>query len=161
MRRVCARYFAGAQRRVGFRCASSASAGPEPSTLDFFRQVVGDANVLVGADELQKYNVDWLGIFHGSAKAVVRPRTTQEIAEVLKHCNDERIGVVPLGGNTGLVGGGVARDAGEIVLSLDRMKGVLSFDEESAIVVCEAGCVLADADNFLKEAGFTMPIDLA
>ena len=161
MIRACVRRFAGTHRGSGSRAASSATAGPDPSTLDFFRQVVGDSNVLVRADELQKYNVDWLGIFHGGAKAVVRPRTTLETASILKHCNDARIGVVPLGGNTGLVGGGVARDAGEIVLSLERMKDVLSFDEESAVVVCEAGCVLADADSFLKAAGFTMPIDLA
>ena len=86
--------------------------------------------------------------------------TTNHNKQVLKHCNEHKIGVVPLGGNTGLVGGGVARDASEVILCLDRMNQIVSFDAESAVFVCEAGCILEEADKYLNGLGFTMPIDL-
>ena len=117
--------------------------------------------VAAGGDDLSAYNLDWLKIFNGEARAVLRPRTTAEVAALLAHCDEQLIGVVPVGGKTGLVGGGIARNGSEIVLSLERMRDVVSFHDESAVLVCEAGCVLQDADEFLRQRGFTMPIDLA
>ncbi len=55
----------------------------------------------------------------------------------------------------------MARSGSEVVLSLERMRDIVSFHDESAVLVCEAGVVLQDADEFLRQRGFTMPIDLA
>ena len=57
--------------------------------------------------ELAPYNDDWMNKYHGRATTVLRPRTTEEVSAVVRWCNERRIGVVPQGGNTGLVGGGV------------------------------------------------------
>lgn len=64
------------------------------STLD------GSATV----DDLQPFNDDWMNKYHGKSQIVVKPKTTQEVSEILKYCNDQGLAVVPQGGNTGLVG---------------------------------------------------------
>lgn len=56
------------------------------------------------SDDLQPYNSDWLGKYHGKSQCVLKPRTAQEVSKILKWCWEKRIAVVPQGGNTGLVG---------------------------------------------------------
>lgn len=82
------------------------------------------------ADELETFNKDWMGRFHGRSTTVLKPKTTQEVSEILKWCNERRIGVVPQGGNTGLVGGSVPVDD-EVILSLANLNKVRSFDPVS------------------------------
>lgn len=78
-------------------------------------------------DDLQPYNNDWMGKYTGKSTTVLRPRTTQQVSDIMKHCYQRRIPVVPQGGNTGLVGGSVPlRD--ELVISLGSMNNVRSFD---------------------------------
>ena len=80
--------------------------------------------------ELHQFNTDWMHRFHGSSTTVLKPKTTQQISKILKWCNDRRIGVVPQGGNTGLVGGSVpVKD--ELILSLSNMNKVRKFDPVS------------------------------
>ena len=67
--------------------------------------------------------------------------------------------VVPQGGNTGLVGGATPIND-EIVLSLSRMNRIVSFDNISGVLVCEAGCILESLEHYVNDYGFTMPIDL-
>lgn len=68
--------------------------------------------------------------YHGQSTTVLRPRTVQEVSEIVKHCNERGIGIVPQGGNTGLVGGGVPLKD-ELILSLGNMNKVRSFDPVS------------------------------
>ncbi len=71
------------------------STGSLMSTLD------GSASV----DELVAYNDDWMNKYHGKSQVIVKPKSTEEVAAVMKYCNEQNIAVVPQGGNTGLVGG--------------------------------------------------------
>ena len=71
-------------------------------------------------DELEPYNNDWMGKYLGRSTTVLKPKTTHEVSEILKWCNQRRIGVVPQGGNTGLVGGSVPLN-NEIILSLSNL----------------------------------------
>ena len=66
---------------------------------------------------------------------------------------------MPQGGNTGLVGGSVPVHD-EVILSLQRMARVESFDDVSGVLVCEAGCVLEALDTRLAAQGYMMPLDL-
>jgi len=84
------------------------------------------------ADDLAPYNVDWMAKYHGQANSVLRPRTTQQVSQIVKYCAQRKIGIVPQGGNTGLVGGGISLQK-EIVLSLGAMNNVRSFDPVSGI----------------------------
>ena len=109
--------------------------------------VVGEPHVLTG-DATAGFAVDWTGRFRGRTPAVVRPRDTAEVAAVLALCTGAGIPVVPQGGNTGLVGGGVPRQ-GELVLSMTRLNQLGPVDQEASQVTVGAGVTLqrvADAD---------------
>jgi FAD/FMN-containing dehydrogenase len=103
--------------------------------------VVGPAHVLTG-DSAAGFAVDWTGRFQGQTPAVVRPADTEQVADVLKLCADAAVAVVPQGGNTGLVGGGVPLH-GEVLLSLARLRGLDPVDEEASQVTAGAGVTLA------------------
>ncbi|HXT88908.1 MAG TPA: FAD-binding oxidoreductase [Trebonia sp.] len=102
--------------------------------------LVGPEHVLTG-DAAAGYAVDWTGRFRGSAAAVVRPRDTGEVAAVLALCSAAGVAVVPQGGNTGLVGGGVPLH-GEVVLSLARLDDLAPVDREAVQVTAGAGVTL-------------------
>lgn len=78
-------------------------------------------------EELDQYNCDWMGKYRGYSTTVLKPKTTQQVSEVVRWCNERRIGIVPQGGNTGLVGGSVPV-GDEVILSLANMSKVRSFD---------------------------------
>ena len=122
-----------------------------PPLLRSLAAIVGQSHVLTG-DATAGYAIDWTGRFRGRAPAVVRPRDTAEVAAVLALCTDAGIPVVPQGGNTGLVGGGVPRH-GEIVLSLARLTRLGPVDRDASQVTAGAGVTLqqvADADPALE-----------
>ncbi|CAM6041201.1 unnamed protein product [Sphagnum compactum] len=131
----------------------------EESDVQHFQEIVGDKGVIVDSIELEVANTDWMNKYHGQSQLLLRPQTTQQVAEILKFCNSRCLAVVPQGGNTGLVGGSVPV-FDEIILNLGAMKSILSFDEVSGILVCEAGCILENLDTFVGTKGFTMPLDL-
>jgi FAD/FMN-containing dehydrogenase len=105
--------------------------------------VVGASHVLTG-DATAGFAVDWTGRFRGHTPAVVRPRDTAEVAAVLALCSRANVPVVPQGGNTGLVGGGVPLH-GEIVLSLARLNHLGPVDPDAAQVTAGAGVTLQQA----------------
>ena len=97
--------------------------------------------------------------YRGHSKLVLKPGSTEEVSKILKYCNDNMLAVVPQGGNTGLVGGSVPV-FDEIVINLQRMNNIRSFDEVSGIFVADAGVILGVADNFLVEKNHIFPLDL-
>jgi FAD/FMN-containing dehydrogenase len=105
-----------------------------------FTSVVGEAHVLTG-DATAGYAVDWTGRFRGHAAAVLRPADTGQVAAVLARCHEAGVAVVPQGGNTGLVGGGVPLH-GEVVLSLSRLDRLGPVDADAAQVTAGAGVPL-------------------
>jgi FAD/FMN-containing dehydrogenase len=117
--------------------AVEALSGP---VLRALAAIVGQRHVLSG-DAAAGYCVDWTGRFRGQAAAVVRPRDTAEVAAVLAYCTEAGVPVVPQGGNTGLVGGGVPLH-GEVVLSLARLADLEPADLEASQVTAGAGVTL-------------------
>ncbi|XP_053680663.1 D-2-hydroxyglutarate dehydrogenase, mitochondrial [Anopheles nili] len=127
-----------------------------------FRDILGGADssrVLTAADELQDYNIDYLHSVRGDGRVVLKPRTTAEVAEVMRYCNERRLAVCPQGGKTGLVGGSVPV-FDEVILSLQLMDNIERIDEYAGIVVCQAGCVLAQLEEKVGARGLVMPLDL-
>ena len=110
--------------------------------LQALRACLGDANVLVDGD-LDAYAVDWRRRYRGRPLAVARPASTAEVAAVVRLCAAHAVTIVPQGGNTGLVGGGVPDGSGhQLVLSLSRMHRVRAIDPDNLTATVEAGCVL-------------------
>jgi FAD/FMN-containing dehydrogenase len=122
--------------------------------------VVGAAHVLVDADVRAPYEVDWTRRFTGTARCVVRPADVDEVAGVLRACAAAGAAVVPQGGNTGLVGGGVPR-GGEVVLSLVRLDGLSPVDAVAAEVTAGAGVTLGRLQAHARDAGLDFGVDLA
>ncbi|EEH37248.2 D-lactate dehydrogenase [Paracoccidioides lutzii Pb01] len=124
---------------------------PPSAVIDGFTQ---DAT-----DDIEPFNCDWMRKYRGHARLVLKPQSTKEVSEVLKYCNANKLAVVPQGGNTGLVGGGVPV-FDEIVISTARMNNIRSFDENSGVLVVDAGVILEVADKYLAERNHIFPLDL-
>jgi FAD/FMN-containing dehydrogenase len=110
------------------------------SLLRSLAGIVGESHVLTG-DAAAGFAVDWTGRFLGYTPAVVRPGDTAEVAAVLALCTGAGVPVVPQGGNTGLVGGGVPLH-GEVVLSLTRLNRLGPVDQDACQVTAGAGVTL-------------------
>jgi FAD/FMN-containing dehydrogenase len=134
------------------------------SLIEQLRQICGQAHVLTHEDpatDLSPWEQDWRKRVTGRALAVVRPGNTQEVAAVVKMCAATRTPIVPQGGNTGLVVGGVPNPSGkQIVLSMSRMNAVRSIDPANLTITVEAGCVLQNLQAAAEQAGFLFPLSL-
>ncbi|MDQ8020833.1 MAG: FAD-binding oxidoreductase [Moraxellaceae bacterium] len=130
--------------------------------LATLRGIVGDTHVLLDAHDRAPHEEDWRGRYKGRALCVVRPADTAEVSAVLRACHAAGVPVVPQGGNTGLVGGGVPHATGnEVVLSLSRLNRVLAVDADNLTMTVQAGCTLAAAQAAAAEAGLLFPLSLA
>jgi FAD/FMN-containing dehydrogenase len=129
--------------------------------LDELRSVVGAANVLTDGD-LSGWEQDWRKRWRGKALAVVRPGSTQEVAQAVKACAASGVSIVPQGGNTGMVVGSVPDDSGrQIVLSLRRLDAIREIDKANLTMTVEAGCILQVAQEAAARAGLLFPLSLA
>ncbi|ORY46978.1 hypothetical protein BCR33DRAFT_715366 [Rhizoclosmatium globosum] len=127
-----------------------------------FREILkeaGPVSVLTDSADVEGFNEDWMRKFRGQSQLVLKPKTTQQVSEILKYANQRQLAVVTQGGNTGLVGGSVPV-FDEIVLSTSNMNSIQSFDETAGILTCQAGCILEVLDGWLAEKGYAMPLDL-
>ena len=135
------------------------SAAPLLATL---KAIVGEANVLTSDADVAPYVTDWRGRYRGSARAVVRPSTTADVAAVVRCCAEHGAPVVPQGGNTGLCGGATPREDGaEVVVSLSRLTRVRAVDAGNATLTVEAGMPLARVQQAADDAGLLFPLSLA
>jgi FAD/FMN-containing dehydrogenase len=116
--------------------------------------------VVQDPERLASYESDWTRRYRGRAGLVVLPETTEEVSLVMRTCHELQVPVVPQGGNTGLVGGGVPR-SGEVVVSLSRMQGVEPVDAASGQVTVEAGVTLSSLQQHVRARGFDVGIDFA
>ena len=129
--------------------------------IDKLRAVVGAGNVLTDGD-LGAWEQDWRKRSRGKALAVVRPGSTQQVAEVVKACAAAGRAIVPQGGNTGLAVGSIPDESGtQVVLSLQRMNAIRSVDAANLTMTVEAGCVLQTLQETAEKAGFLFPLSLA
>ena len=95
-------------------------ADPGATLLPRLAAVVGAAHVLTAPADIEPYLVDWRGRYRGAARAVVRPRTTAEVAAVVRVCAEAGVPIVPQGGNTGMCGGATPDAHGERSCSRSR-----------------------------------------
>jgi FAD/FMN-containing dehydrogenase len=127
---------------------------------DALRRAIGDAHVIADPSIVASYESDWTGRFRGSARLVVRPGSTAEVAEVVRVCAAADVAVCLQGGNTGLVGGSVPVDRA-VLLSLLRLSEVEPVDTVAAQVTAGAGCTLAALQQVVRPAGFDVGVDFA
>ncbi len=118
-------------------------------------EITGTANVLHG-DDMQGYATDWMGKYTGHPLAVVRPANTGQVSEVMRLASETRTPVVPISGNTGLVGG--THTEGGILLSLERLNTIREIRPEARIAIVEAGVIIASLHDAVEEHGLIFPL---
>ena len=129
--------------------------------LEALAGIVGARNVVTDADAMAPYLKEWRDLFKGRARAIVRPGSTREVAEVLRWATETGTPVVPQGGNTGLVGAQIPVAEGrEIILSLQRLDVVRSVDPQGDTMIVEAGVTLQRAREAAEQAGRLFPLSL-
>ncbi len=129
------------------------------SLLDDLRATVGERHLLLDPSLRAGYETDWTRRFTGTALAVARPASADEVGSVLRACADAGVGVVPQGGNTGLVGGSVPRD-GEVVLSTLRLSAIEDVDADAGELTAGAGATLAAVQAAARAVGWDVGVDL-
>jgi FAD/FMN-containing dehydrogenase len=127
--------------------------------LPKLQEIVGPHGVITEPHAESRYHGDWSTQAKCSPLAVVRPSTTQEVAQILAACHEANQPVVVQGGLTGLSGGATPANH-EIALSLERLSGIEELDTQSMTMTVGAGTPLELIQNAAEAAGFRFPLDL-
>ncbi|MGE5620437.1 MAG: FAD-binding oxidoreductase [Sphingomonadaceae bacterium] len=130
-----------------------------PAIIQGLRQIVGERWVLTSPEDLICYGYDGSSVQKRAGVAVL-PADTQEVSEIVKLANQERVPLVARGTGTGLSGGSVPDEA-SIVLSLTRMNRIKEIDLVNLVAVVEPGVITADLQAEVERHGLFYPPDPA
>ena len=134
----------------------------DKSLLDHFVAIVGDAHALRAPADIAPYVAEQRGLYPGLSSLVLRPGSVDEVSRILRLATETGTPIVPQGGNTGLVGGGIPDRSGrEIVLSLSRLNRIREIDPASNTITVEAGVVLQAVQAAADAADRLFPLSLA
>lgn len=126
-----------------------------------FIAIVGSKNIVQGEADTEPYVTETRGIYFGKTPLVLKPANTQEVSQILKLANDYGIGVVPLSGRTGHVGGGVPNaDGSEIVVSIERMNQIREVDMLGNTMTVDAGVILQNIQQAADDNDRLFPLSL-
>ncbi len=135
---------------------------PTADTIGRLTAIVGERYAICEEADMATYLTEWRDRYRGKAALVLKPGSTDEVASILKCANEARVGIVPQGGNTGLVGGQIPDESGaQVVLLLERLTHVRGVDLSSNAMTVEAGLTLATAQQIAESAGRLFPLSLA
>ena len=127
--------------------------------IDRLSDVV-DKNTLVTADDIsEKYSADWSGADPCKPAALLKPKSTDELSQIMALCHEYNQPVVVQGGLTGLAGGATPQVA-EFAISLERMAGIEAIDPRAMTLSAHAGTPLQVLQDAAAEHNLFMPLDL-
>jgi FAD/FMN-containing dehydrogenase len=126
--------------------------------LEQLSQLLGPQGMLLGEDVKARPNFAW-GMGSCPARAIIRPNTTEALADAMAICHDAHQSMVPWGGLTGLVNGMTCTDT-DVAISLERLTGIESFDADAGIMAVKAGTPLQTVQEAAREQGWLFPVDL-
>ena len=133
---------------------------PTPEDIARLTAIV-DGAVRTGEDQAP-YLADPRDLVAGRAAVVLRPANTAEVSAIVSHCAERRLGIVPHGGGTGLVGGQVSPEGAlPVVVSLDRMTAIRDVIPQENVLIAEAGCILQDVQAAAEQVNRLFPLSLA
>jgi glycolate oxidase len=128
------------------------------TTLQEFREIVGDRGLLSASEDLRTYESDALSYLHAVPEAVLLPTTTEQVQAIIRVCHRDRIPFVARGAGTGLSGGAMPVENG-IVISLARMNRILEVDFPNARVTVEPGVINLDVTGSVQHNGYFYACD--
>jgi len=130
------------------------------SHTNYFQTILGLERVLIDEENLIRCASDHTEDFVFKPKVVLQPETTEEVSQILKYCNENKIIITPRGAGTGLSGGALPI-FGSVVLDMKRMNKILKIDIENFQVTTESGVITEELQNAVKEFGLYYPVDPA
>lgn len=128
--------------------------------LNALTEIVGEGKVRVDEESRQVFGTDWTKVYEPQPSAIVFPKTIEQVQAVVKLANEHEFALVPSGGRTGLSAGAVAAN-GEVVVAFDNMNTLSDFNPVDRTVVCQAGVITEQLQNFAEEQGLFYPVDFA
>ena len=141
--------------------SANALAGSERTLEEALAALLGPAGMLDDPGDLAPYGMDWRNLYDHRPRAVLRPASTEEVAGIVRLCAAAGAALVPQGGNTSLVAGGIpSRPDTEFVLSLARMNRVRAVDRQDLSITVEAGVTLAEAQQLASREGAFLPLSI-
>ena len=147
------------RKETGMKIVQPSASPPSPELIARFRKIVGNKYAVTDAVDIAPYVTEERDLFHGRSPLVLRPGSTAEVSAICKLASEQRIALVPQGGNTGLVGGQTPHN-GEVVISMRRMDKIRDIDTASNTMTCEAGVVLQIAQQRASEVDRLFPLSL-
>src|SRR6202142_2996123 len=134
---------------------------PSSATLAELKEAAGAGNFLESHDDVAPYLSDFRHLYQGATPLVLRPRSVDEVARILRVCQRDEVAVVPHGGNTSYCGGATPDESGsQIVVSMQRLNRVRHIDAANYSMIVEAGCTLAGAQAAARDADRLFPLSL-
>lgn len=127
-------------------------------SLEKFKEILGEDYVLADEESLKNYGHDETERLLYLPQVVLKPRTTEQISQIMKICNAEKLPVTPRGGGTGLSGGALP-NLGGVLLSTERMNRILDIDERNLQVTSEPGVITEVLQDAVKEKNLFYPPD--
>ena len=125
-----------------------------PEVISKMQEIVGKDYVISGEENIQPYVFDEVEPVQRPEpnydSIVVKPANTEEIAEIMKYANENKVIVVVRGGGTGLCGA-CTPIYESIILSVERLNKILEIDRKNMVAVLETGVTLADLLEELKK----------
>ncbi|UUZ66429.1 FAD-binding oxidoreductase (plasmid) [Polaromonas sp. P1-6] len=133
-----------------------------PSLIQQFAEFLGADAVLTEAQDLRGFVTDWRLRYSGPSDAVLLPRSTAEVARIVRICSEHQIPIIPQGGNTGQSGGSVplAQQGTNVIVSLSRMNKIRAVDRDNSTMTVDAGVVLQTIQDKAQEHGRYFPLSL-
>jgi glycolate oxidase subunit GlcD len=131
------------------------------SDINKFKKIVGNKNVITDEKDMGKYLKEWRGIYTGVAGAIVKPKSTREVSNIIKYSYEKNISCIPQGGNTGLVGGQIPFSKNHIVISLERLSKIREINNINQSITVEAGLILSNLQKICEENNLLFPLSLA
>jgi FAD/FMN-containing dehydrogenase len=133
---------------------------PPEQIISALSQIVEAGKVRTDPESLETFGRDWTRIYAPKPLAIVFPKTTEEVQQIVKLANQHHFALVPSGGRTGLSAAAVATN-GEVVVAFDYMNQISRFSASDRSVRCQAGVVTAQLQDFAQDNGLFYPVDFA
>ncbi|WP_209122950.1 glycolate oxidase subunit GlcD [Alkalihalobacillus sp. BA299] len=121
-------------------------------------QIVGSKNLLDSQESLLVYSYDATPNYQAQPDAVIKPRNTKDVQEIVTVCNEYKVPIVPRGSGTNLCAGTCPLEGG-VVMLFTHMKDILEIDEENLTVTVQPGVITLDMINAVEEKGLFYPPD--
>jgi len=125
--------------------------------IDELTTICGNQFVLTDEDDLYSYERDETLNLCFPFDILVKPSNTEEIAAIVKLCNQHKIPITPRGGGSGVTGGALPVNGG-VVLSLERFNQIIDINTIDDYVIAEAGVITADLCDAVEQLDLYFPI---